>query len=86
MVLVDLDCPWFSTANFMTSVNDPSDDPEKHEANDQLAVIPDTSRARAATLVLEEDPDASPATLVYRAKVAVLNDALQEIGMGRYQW
>ena len=71
----------------MTSVNDHSDDLEKHEANDQLAVIPNTStRARAATLVLEEDPDASPATLVYRAKVAVLNDALQEIGMGRYQW
>jgi len=41
---------------------------------------------KAAALVLEDDSDASSATLVYREKVAVLNDALQEIGMGRYQW
>jgi hypothetical protein len=40
----------------------------------------------APVLVIEDDSDADSTALVYRAKAAVLNDAIQEIGMGRYQW
>jgi hypothetical protein len=60
-------------------------DLEKREADLQLPVAPRT-RARTAALVIEDDSDASSGTLVYREKVAVLNDAIQEVGMGRYQW
>ncbi|KAF8798674.1 MFS general substrate transporter [Phlegmacium glaucopus] len=69
----------------MTSVSSPIDDLEKHETNHQLSVAPAT-RAKTATLVIEDDSGASSETLVYREKVTVLNEALQEIGMGRYQW
>jgi hypothetical protein len=66
----------------MTSVNG-TGDLEKREDNHQA---PSTHRVKAAALVIEDDSDADSTTLVYRAKVAVLNDAIQEIGMGRYQW
>lgn len=71
----------------MTSIS-ATVDLEKREDNLQVAEVSDAPgrRAKAAALVLEDDSDTSPATLVYRAKVAVLNDAIQEIGMGRYQW
>ena len=68
----------------MTSTHSPNLDLEKHR-DDQVAQAPGR-RVKAAALVIEEDSDAGSANLVYREKVAVLNDALQEIGMGRYQW
>ena len=67
----------------MTSVNG-AGDLEKRE-DDQVSQAPG-HRAKAAALVIEEDSDADSTTLVYRAKIALLNDAIQEIGMGRYQW
>ena len=62
-------------------------DLEKHEDDHQVSQAQAPGhRAKAAALVIEDDSDADSTTLVYRAKVAVLNDAIQEIGMGRYQW
>jgi hypothetical protein len=70
----------------MTSINGTGHgDLEKHEDDHQVFQAPD-HRAKAAALVIEDDSDADSTTLVYRAKVTVLNDAIQEIGMGRYQW
>jgi hypothetical protein len=60
-------------------------DMEKHEDDLQVSQAPG-QRVKAAALVIEDDSDADFTTLVYRAKVAVLNDAIQEIGMGHYQW
>ena len=54
---------------------------EKRDAGHQLHV-----GAEAAALVIQDDSYATPAALVYREKLAVLNDAIQETGMGRYQW
>lgn len=68
----------------MTSVNGTCD-LEKREDDHQVSEAPG-HRVKAAALVIEDDSDADFTTLVYRAKVAVLNDAIQEIGMGRYQW
>lgn len=68
----------------MTSVNGIGD-LEKRE-DDRHVSQPPGHRVKAAALVIEDDSDADSTTLVYRAKVAVLNDAIQEIGMGRYQW
>jgi hypothetical protein len=69
----------------MTSI-DHTGDLEKHEDDHQVSQGAPGRRAKAAALVIEDDSDADSTTLVYRAKVAVLNDAIQEIGMGRYQW
>ena len=68
----------------MTSITTPTD-LEKHQDDHQVSGPPG-HRVKAAALVIEDDSDANSTTLVYRAKVAVLNDAIQEIGMGRYQW
>ena len=68
----------------MTSIS-PTADLEKREDDHQCSEAPG-HRAKAAALVIDDDSDASSVDLVYRAKVAVLNDAIQEIGMGRYQW
>ena len=68
----------------MTSING-TGDLEKHVDDHQVSQAPG-HRVKAAALVIEEDSDADSTALVYRAKVAVLNDAIQEIGMGRYQW
>lgn len=68
----------------MTSIS-ATGDLEKHDDDPQVSEAP-VPRTKAAALVIEDDSDASSADLVYRAKVAVLNDAIQEIGMGRYQW
>ena len=71
----------------MTSINGTGGDLEKHEDDHQVSQAPVSGhRAKAAALVIEDDSDADSTALVYRAKVAVLNDAIQEIGMGRYQW
>jgi hypothetical protein len=71
----------------MTSING-TGDLEKHEDDHHQVSqeAPGHHRAKAAALVIEDDSDADSTTLVYRAKVAILNDAIQEIGMGRYQW
>lgn len=66
----------------MTTVSSPSGDLEKRET-DQVAPA---TRAKTAGLVIEDDDNASADTLIYREKIAVLNDAIQEVGMGRYQW
>ena len=66
----------------MTSI---TADLEKHQDHHQVSPGSD-HRAKAAALVIEDVSDADSATLVYRAKVALLNDAIQEIEMGRYQW
>lgn len=68
----------------MTSVNG-TGNLEKHEDDHQVSQALD-HRVKAAALVIEADSNADSTTLVYRAKVTVLNDAIQEIGMGRYQW
>ena len=68
----------------MTSVNGTCD-LEKPE-DDRQVPLPPGHRVKAAALVIEDDSHADFTTLVYRAKVTVLNDAIQEIGMGRYQW
>ena len=70
----------------MTSING-TGDLEKHEDDpQQVSQEAPNHRAKAAALVIEDDSHADSTTLVYRAKVTVLNDAIQEIGMGRYQW
>lgn len=56
---------------------------EKRDAGHQLHV---GAEVPATALVNEDDSYATLAALVYREKVAVLNDAIQETGMGRYQW
>jgi hypothetical protein len=68
----------------MTSTTTPTD--LEKRADDHRVSEPPGHRVKAAALVIEDDSDANSTTLVYRAKVAVLNDAIQEIGMGRYQW
>ena len=59
-------------------------DPEKHASNsttsDGKSETPPDSVQDAFTLLRgDSDP-------VYEAKARVLNNAIQEIGMGRYQW
>ena len=68
----------------MTTING-TGDLEKHEDDHQVSQVPGR-RAKAAALVIEDNSDTDSTTLVYRAKVIVLNDSIQEIGMGRYQW
>ena len=75
----------FHTNSTIPTMTSPGNDLEKREDIIQVSPVPG-HRIKAAALVLEDDSDASSTTLVYREKVAVLNDALQEIGMGRYQW
>ncbi|KAI0769081.1 sugar transporter [Trametes elegans] len=43
-------------------------------------------RVPADTRDIFEADDGSPVDPVYQAKARILNDAFQEIGMGRYQW
>ena len=68
----------------MTTING-TGDLEKHEDDHQVSQVPG-HRAKAAALVIEDNSDTDSTTLVYRGKVIVLNDSIQEIGMGRYQW
>ncbi|KAJ5559281.1 hypothetical protein N7535_009509 [Penicillium sp. DV-2018c] len=49
------------------------------EAPKSPALEPSTTEA--PTIARHEDPDAT-----YKAKAEILNDAIQTIGMGRYQW
>ena len=60
-------------------------DLQKREDEHQVSQAPG-HRVKAPALVIEDYSDADFTTLVYRAKVTVLNDAIQEVGMGRYQW
>ena len=70
----------------MTSISPTADLEKREDDHHQFSESPPGHRAKAAALVIDDDSDASSVDLVYRAKVAVLNDAIQEIGMGRYQW
>ncbi|KAG6830951.1 hypothetical protein H0H92_013662 [Tricholoma furcatifolium] len=51
---------------------------EKRSLNGENELVSTNSQAVG---LFEEDVDP-----LYRAKAKILNDAMQEIGMGRYQW
>ncbi|KAF8808500.1 MFS general substrate transporter [Phlegmacium glaucopus] len=69
----------------MTSIINASGDLEKREADHQVSQ--DLGhQAKTAALATEVNSDAGSDSLIYRDKAAVLNDAIQEVGMGRYQW
>ncbi|KAH9949810.1 MFS general substrate transporter [Amylocystis lapponica] len=56
-------------------------DPEKQSPRDGASVI--GVRAETQDVYDEEESGVDP---VYQAKARILNDAFQEIGMGKYQW
>ncbi|KAI0786187.1 MFS general substrate transporter [Abortiporus biennis] len=55
---------------------------EKSKEND-VQVVEQSKQEKTQDIYNEEDAGMDP---VYHAKATILNDALQEIGMGRYQW
>jgi hypothetical protein len=47
----------------------------------------DTTKAEPTILTFEAmNSDIDPGDTNYQRKVRLLNDAMQEVGMGRYQW